>query len=159
MLTCCKMCAVFKLRMMIPPITHTQSADWNKHVMERNSSFQFPREPRGSELVLLCFFFHFWEPKRLLRERNGWQAALALGRCWLSTLQEKQWLFSQQWLRKNTLAALCHVLAFSLIADCMVSGLFSCFKQPSKNERKTHLKYPATWTFMSKICINSELLT
>lgn len=113
------------------------------------------QESQGVQSWFYFAFFHFWEPKRLLRERNGWQAALALGRCWLSTLQEKQWLFSQQWLRKNTLAALCHVLAFSLIADCMVSGLFS----PVLNSH-LRMKEKLTWNTLlhEPLCLKSVLI-
>lgn len=144
MLTCCKMCAVFKLRMMIPPITHTQSADWNKHVMERNSSFQFPREPRGSELVLLCFF-SFLRAKKVAQGKE-WVAGSSGSWPLLAkhTAGEAVTVFSAVTEKKHS----CSPLPCScLFLDCRLHGfwlILPCFKQPPKNERKTHLKYPAT---------------
>lgn len=108
MLTCCKMCAVFKLRMMIPPITRAQSAAWNKHVMERNSSFQFPRQPRGS--VGFTLLFSFLRAKKVAQGKE-WAAGSSGSWPLLAkhTAGEAVTVFQGE----NTFAAVCHVLAFS----------------------------------------------
>lgn len=102
--------------------SHTHSLQIGTNMSWRGTHHFNFQESQGVQSCFYFAFFHFWEPKGLLRGRNRWQAALALGHCWLSTLQEKQWLFSRE---KTLLQPSAIVLAFSLIADCMVSGLFS----------------------------------